>query len=102
MGFNEVSPLTSRETSISERVTGAINTVNSSTLSSTAAQLLLNIKIVGRHTSAGVFIHSGETWQAITPMVARKVDAHRVGLTVMHLRCTLINICGKTRGTVNE
>lgn len=29
-------------------------------------------------------------------MEARQVDAHRVGLAVMHLGGTLINICGQT------
>lgn len=45
-----------------------------------------------RRTGAGVFVHSDEAWQAVTAMAARQVDTHRVGLAVMHLGRTLINI----------
>ena len=49
-----------------------------------------------RLTGAGVFIHSDEAWQTVTAMAAGQVDAHRVGLAVMHLGRTLINIWGQT------
>ena len=45
-----------------------------------------------RHTGAGVFVHSDEAWQTVTAMAAGQVDARRVGLAVMHLGRTLINI----------
>lgn len=41
---------------------------------------------------AGVFVHSDEAWQTVTAMAAGQVDTHRVGLAVMHLGHTLINI----------
>lgn len=43
-------------------------------------------------TGAGVFIHSDEAWQAVTAMTAGQVDTHCVGLAVVHLRRTLIDI----------
>lgn len=46
----------------------------------------------GLHTSAGVLVHSDESWQAVAEMAAWQVDTHCVGLAVMHLGCTLINI----------
>ncbi len=49
-----------------------------------------------RHTSAGVFVHSDEAWQTVTAMAAGQVDTHRVGLAVMHLGRTFINIWGQT------
>ena len=45
-----------------------------------------------RRTGAGVLVHSDEAWQTVTAMAAGQVDAHRVGLAVMHLRRTLVNI----------
>lgn len=48
-----------------------------------------------RRTGAGVFVHSDEAWQTVTAMAAGQVDASRVGLAVMHLGCTLINIWGQ-------
>lgn len=41
---------------------------------------------------AGVFIHPDEAWQTVTAMAAGQVDTHCVGLAVMHLGRTLINI----------
>lgn len=46
-------------------------------------------------TGAGVFIHSDEAWQTVTAMAAGQVDTHSVGLAVMHLGWTLIDICGQ-------
>lgn len=48
-------------------------------------------------TCAGVFIHSNEAWQTVTAMAARQVDTHSVGLAVMHLGHTLVDIWGQTK-----
>lgn len=55
-----------------------------------------NVFFKGEHTGAGVFVHSGEARQTVTAVAARKVDTHGVGLAVMHLSRTLVDICGET------
>ena len=37
-------------------------------------------------------IHADVSWDAVTAIQSRQVDTHRVGMTVVHLSCTLIDI----------